>query len=470
MRLFEILTLLALLPPLFQPLLQSWLPADRRRWLDGFPFLSAIFIVLHLFLEGYRWQMVPAYLLAGLLVLLSLLSAAGPRANRPKSLAGRLAAVSGGLLWLALAAALPALLPVPDVPAPGGPYEVGTLTAHLVDVARPEIYSEDPTDRRQLMVQIWYPARPGQEGRPAPYIQDVGVAGPAIARRLDLPPFLLNHVRLVETDATVGAAVAADGPYPLLIFSHGLRGLRGQNTVLMQELASQGYVVAGIDHTYGNVLTVFPDGRIVFYDNEAVFPQGLSSVEAGARLVDVWAADVLFVSEQIAAWNAGADHLLSGQVDLTRIGTLGHSTGGGAAIEACVALTGCGAALGLDPWIEPVSDSILVQGFDRPLMLMTAPEWLGAENRHRGLLLYRNLSQDAYLLTVAGTEHFDFSDIPLLSPLTTLMGLSGPIDGHRVLTIINRYSVAFFDEALNGQPPSLLEGPSPAFPEVTFGP
>lgn len=466
MRLFEILSLLALLPPL--PL-WPFLPSARRRWLNVFPFLSAIFLLLHLLVEGYRWQMVPAYLLTSLMVLISGLRLGRPQESRKGPL-WRAIAAAGGLLWFVGAAALPALLPVPDLPAPGGPYDVGTVTVHLVDEARPEIYSEDPADRRQIMVQIWYPGQPGQQRRPAPYIEDVDIAGPAIARRLDLPPFLLDHSALVKTDATVEAPVAGGGPYPLVIFSHGLRGIRGQNTVLMQELASHGYVVAAIDHTYGSVLTTFPDGRIVFYDEEAVFPHDMSFVEAGARLVGVWAEDVIFVSEQIAAWNAGSNHLLSGQVNVRRLGMLGHSTGGAAALEACASLAACGAALGLDPWIEPVSERIVAGGFDRPLLLMAAPEWLGAENRRRGTLLFENRNAGGYLLTVAGTEHFNFTDIPLLSPLTSLMGLSGPIDGRRGLTIINRYSVAFFDQALKEQPSSLLDGPSPAFPEVAFGP
>ena len=62
----------------------------------------------------------------------------------------------------------------------------------------------------------------------------------------------------------------------------------------------------------------------------------------------------------------------------------------------------------------------------------------------------------------------DFSDAPLLSPLTSWLGVTGPIDAQRAHSIINAYSLAFFDRHLKGRPARLLDGPVRQYPEVLF--
>lgn len=460
MRTLEVVFLAVLLLDLALPLL------FRRRRLDWLSPLAAATLALHLVVEGYRWQMAPAYLLAALLLARWVWRWRRPGDGAEQRSLAAIAAMIGGLLLWAVAVTLSLVFPVPRLAAPGGPYVVGTTTAQLRDDAREEVYTPAPEDKRQIVVQVWYPAAERGDSERAPYLAALEVAGPAMAQRLELPSFLLGHLDHIETHAYVDAP-AADGVFPLLIFSHGLRGLRTQNARLMEELASRGYIVASVDHTYGSVLTVFPDGRVVFYDDERVFPDDVPFIEAGGRLVDVWVADALFVAEQMAAWNEEAGHLLAGRIDTSRIGTLGHSTGGATAVEACAQMTTCQAALGLDAWVQPVSEPFL-RDYPKALMLLSAPEWLGPENAELGATLYRERDGEGYLLTMAGAEHFDFTDLPLLSPLTSMLGLSGEIDGRRALAIINAYSVAFFDHVLKGETSPLLEGPSPDYPEVTF--
>jgi hypothetical protein len=69
---------------------------------------------------------------------------------------------------------------------------------------------------------------------------------------------------------------------------------------------------------------------------------------------------------------------------------------------------------------------------------------------------------------ILGTAHYDFTDLPALSPLAHALGLKGPIRGARVQRIVNDYSLAFFDQHLLGRSSDLLEGPSPGHPEVIF--
>ena len=79
----------------------------------------------------------------------------------------------------------------------------------------------------------------------------------------------------------------------------------------------------------------------------------------------------------------------------------------------------------------------------------------------------------AYFLQVSGTQHFNFTDLPLrqvglVQPLFRLAGYSGSIDARRGLQISNAYLLAFFDRYLKGRDNGLLSGPSASYPEVQF--
>jgi len=257
MRLLELFMLLMILPFLLWPLL----PWPRPRWLEFLPGAAVLLLIIQLFVEGYRWQMTPAYLLVIVLFLLTLprLRSAS-RAEKKRTGWKAAGAVLGLILWL-LVLALPVAMPVPKLPQVTGPYAIGTRTYHLVDQSREEIYTDDAHDKREIMIQLWYPADPDVPGVSAVYIEELQIIGAVLAQRLGLPSFLLDHIDLVDLDTVKNAPLlTADAPYPTLLFSHGLRGIRGQNTAMVRELVSHGFVVATIDHTYGNLITIFPDG------------------------------------------------------------------------------------------------------------------------------------------------------------------------------------------------------------------
>lgn len=459
MRIFELLLLIICLPPLLAALFSG----KQSRWLKWLPVTAVLLLPLHLIQEGCRWQMVPAYGLAAGLVVFALLRRKLPTA----------AGIGGLIVWL-VAAALPILLPVPRPLAPTGPYAVGTAVYHLTDTSRSEIYTADPNDKRELMVQVWYPAQPTEPGtKPVLYLQDIEVAGPVIARRLKLPAFLLGHLNLAYSQSFADAAILADdAPYPVIIFSHGLNGFRNQNTTQVQELASYGYVVAAIDHTYANIFTVFPDGRITFYEPAIFSDEPANPPRNSNTLVNVWAQDIAFVLDAMADWQNEAGNRFNGRLNLNHIGIFGHSTGGGAAVQFCLTDARCMSGLGLDAWVEPVSDTAL-DGLPVPLMLIQADQWETDEgeidtNSPRARAIYEAGRADSYLLTIAGAAHYDFTDLPLFSPLTPQLGLSSDIPSRYMANLLNDYTLAFFNRYLKGETSRLLVGETAVYPEVTF--
>ncbi|WP_420644840.1 alpha/beta hydrolase family protein [Candidatus Leptofilum sp.] len=459
MRTFEILLLIVLL------FILLWLLFSRKRphWLLILPGLATLFAALHLAFEGYRWQMIPAYGLTAVFFLLALRWR--DATSKPLRLAW-LGALLGLLIWL-VAVALPVAMPVPFLPDPTGPYAIGTFTTFLVDENRLENYTEDPDDNRELVVQVWYPAA-NRDGETATYLPDLEIAGPVIAEQFGLPAFLVSHVNLTDLDIWLDVPAAGDAaPYPVIIFSHGLTGIRMQNTTMVRELVSHGYVVAAIEHSYANAITIFPDGRVFVYKPSRIFPSGSSNPVEGNPLVNIWANDIGFLLDTMAVWNDEAGHLLNGRLNLDQVGIFGHSTGGGATMQFCLQDSRCRAGVGLDSWLLPVDDTVMTQGPSQPFMFISAPRWLGPDNQARGQAIFNNLTADGYNLVLDDTQHYDFTDLALLSPLTPQLGLSGSIDSTYSLTIQSKYLLAFFDQYVRERPSDVLTQPSP-YPELTI--
>jgi hypothetical protein len=97
------------------------------------------------------------------------------------------------------------MFPVFRFPQPTRPDAIGTLTYHWVDAARPEVFTADPHDRRELMVQLWYPAKGDPAAPRAPYIQDADAVASALARLRKLPASTLGHLQDVTNNAVPSA-------------------------------------------------------------------------------------------------------------------------------------------------------------------------------------------------------------------------------------------------------------------------
>ena len=436
-------------------------------------------------LEGPRWQLAPAYGLAlGLAVVV-------PAGGAPGSLGGGLA-----LLTLLIAAALPAPLPVFRLPEPTGPYAIGTLTYHWVDSSRPELFTpDDPTDHRELMAQVWYPAQAVPGATRAPYIEDVEHVAPALARLFHLPPFFLSHFRYVTTHAVDAAPVASgEKRYPVLIFLSGLGGFRQSNMAQVEALVSHGYVVVGLDQPGASALVRFPDGREVSVPpRDVIQPSIVQSVEPApdppvlfgeplpAGIIPYFAADASFAVDRLAALDAADPHgVLTGRLDLSRAGIFGISLGGINAAEACWLDDRLDACLIMDVFI---SQHVVEDGLDQPVMIVTrsadtmqleqerAGGWTETEiEQHQRTMraLYERARGDAYYLQIEDMFHVNMTDAPYWTPLLRWLGMAGPLDGGRVWDVLNAYTVAFFDRHVKGEPASLLDGSSADYPEVEF--
>ena len=131
------------------------------------------------------------------------------------------------------------------------------------------------------MIQVWYPADPDPEAEPGPWTDDIDQIGPANAERLGFPSFVLDHLALAKTNSYPEAPLSgAVEQYPVIVYSHGWTGFRTVNVDQSEALASHGYVVVSVDLTYGSIMTVFPDGRAVGVDDDALHLKARSNHKA----------------------------------------------------------------------------------------------------------------------------------------------------------------------------------------------
>ncbi len=421
-------------------------------WVRVLPAGAGVLLIAHALVEGPRWHLAPVYLVTlGLFVI-----AAWPRARAPEPATW---GVLAGLVLLAAAAVLASVLPVFELPKPTGPHPVGTVTLHLVDPGRAEPRTDRPDGRRELIVQIWYPA---------------GRAGPGRSYRTFAETTLkTQHLARVQTHAAAGVPVAP-ARHPVILFSPGANGRRNHNTVQAEELASHGFVVACLDHPYDTDLVVFPDGRA------ARFAGPTEGDPAGAEeVLRVRVADARFVLDELERLDrADPAGLFTDRLVTGRVGVFGHSFGGAVAAELCLTEPRVAAGVNLD---GSIYGGAATRGYGKPLLFFSediplpTPEALAkatGEARQQLLAIKNDYDkirrgsamQNGQWITIRGARHVNYCDSPLYSPLWRYLR-GGPIRHERAMEITNAYLLSFFRRHLKGEEDGLLDAPPP-YPEV----
>ncbi len=503
MRTLEVLLAVALLPVL----LGYFIPRARRPgWLRILPWIALVLTLLHLAIEKYRWQMAPAYVL---MVLACLLTLRKPRSEPVKTAwwrtGLRLACAILGLLLYATVIFLATGLPIFQDPATTGPYSVGTTRFYFVDSSRQDPFAPNPHAPRELLAAAWYPADVAANAKPEPFWPEDSAAGPAISQLLHTPASFFSYVRLVKSHSYLDAPLArAEAQYPVLIFSHGYGGTIWQNTPQMEELASHGFVVFSLGHTYESGAVPFPGGRVVPMSAERM--AALTKSAGGPEMATlfkkmqttndpveikrismrilalsapmneslvVWVADTKYLMDELEKINAGADtgiagpaKRFAGHLDVARMGVLGMSFGGATAGEICLSDARCKAGLNLD---GGQFGDIVDHPLSAPFLYFTS------EGNKMNDPIYENSRGDLYKVRVLRSTHLNFTDLSLALPgfkWISIQGMSilGRVNAGEMEHTMNAYTLAFFQRYLQGKPQPLLDGPPPAgeFPDVVF--
>jgi dienelactone hydrolase len=335
------------------------------------------------------------------------------------------------------------------VPQPTGPSYVGTRVMDLVDSTRDDPFPGDGT-KRELLVRFWYPASVDQGCEPAEY------TSPAVWSYFSrLAEFPLPEV---STNSCLDAPVAG-GAHPIIVFTHGYTGTFTDYTFLFEDLASRGYVVASVDHTFEATAVEFPDGRLV----KSVFGSHIAEStwkrdgQSLTRALSARSNDLKFIVDELARLNGEASGPFAGKLDLTRVAVAGHSLGGLAALLGLKQEARFKAAVLLDASVPDGSAGLT----DTPVLVLTMgrEQWSDEECR-----LWSDLRGPRFAVNLKGAEHLTPSDAVWLAEGAIKTGPMGP---EKTIEALRNYIAAFLDANLRGKPPgALLTGPSSDYPDA----
>lgn len=328
-------------------------------------------------------------------------------------------------------------LPLVRAPEPTGVWPVGTFALNA---------AMSPA----TMAQVWYPASPGTTGRRATYF---------LRSARTLRDRLIGA--FVRTNAVADAALAG-GRFPVVVYLSGWGGRRENNTALTTELASHGYVVFALDDDFANVPLDFSSQTA-----------RLRTVAFAERKVRIEATRVGTLLDALVPLSNAPNGRFAQRLDLRHVGVLGFSFGGAVAAEAARSEPRIGAAVNLDGWLF---GSALADGVSRPFMTVGTPLLRDAAPKKRSANEAARVLEDfdrenealqlaalhrrgGYFVTIAGTDHYNFTDAAWL-PSFRHTGV-GSIDGRRGAKIVAAYVVAFFDRFLQRRPASLFDRSEP---------
>ncbi len=342
------------------------------------------------------------------------------------------------------------LFPYYDIPKPTGDYLIGTKVYEIEDASRTEKYDSSESKRR-FRLQVWYPTDSKDGLKRVPWLYDGKEIARGLSKDSGLPYFLLDKLSLVRSNSYADALISAkEDKYPVIILSHGWRGVRNLHQDFTEELASRGYIVFSIDHTYGSAATVFENGRVALINYEALPSGSPEYMKKANQLVNTYADDVSKTIDYLNELNEN-DSVFKNKINLDQIGLVGHSTGGGADIRVALRDKRIKAVIGLDPWVEPIKKENISVGLKVPSLILRSEQWeVGPNNDNLGLLV-NNSANRPIVYQIEGTTHYDFSMVYMYSSVVKKLGFSGSIDSVHLTTILKESLTSFFDQTLKGK-------------------
>lgn len=384
-----------------------------------------------------------------------------------------------------------------DFPKPTGQHLVGTVRYHMIDKDRLDPY--DNSLFRELMVQVWYPTSSKNIGKHTHghYLPEVMPHMKKLATDMyHFPQGVLDYLLAdIKCHAYDGVALLEQKQkFPVIVLCHGLSSMAALHTAQAENLASHGYVVFGINHTFTCSFSIFPDGRM--YQSKFDW-QALDKIKELSKIVNLWQADVRFVlsciegleEEKFADAETKEQNMFYHKLDLTKIGMLGHSMGGATTTQILRRDDRVKAGINMD---GPLCGENYDEEFKKPYMVMVAENSIKRTNASLTdqELLSRGMSReeedylrqvfkfgiknlcsniratgsDAYYVFMHGAGHNTFTDVPLVKDASFLLSFleyfglnTGSISPLRAIKIINELIVDFFNKHLLRKPAILLE-------------
>lgn len=358
-----------------------------------------------------------------------------------------------------------------QLPATSGSYGVGTSEIGLVDTAREESFMQgDSRPFRRVKVRFWYPVDKTGTGKTMDYMDGRSAAFYAAEFKIN-PLDYAKMITGIQTHA-IENAVMAEGRFPVLLFSPGLGASSNAYQTLLEEAASQGYIVAAVDHPFISGIAVFPDGQYQEIDRSM---EKLESLKTNFHIV---VDDLKFVITKLKAIDNDPGSPFHNKLDVSKLGVFGHSFGGAASVRLSMEEPAIKAGVNLDGWLDEID---YTQGLKTPLLFIAGETYTDSADPNWEVA-WRNLAS-GYRIRIKGTTHLNFCDLGVVMhhfypriPLKLFKVRIGKVTHWRLgeidpglgVEITNAYTLAFFDHVLKGEASTALEELSVKYKEVKF--
>lgn len=363
------------------------------------------------------------------------------------------------------------LVPLESIEPPKGKYDIGTQVYFWTDNSRSEVYTTEPTDFRELMVQIWYPAQGGKNYQKAPHVTFPEKSISSIAKTAGLPARFGNHGTQLVSNSVFGLAPIQNEKFPLILFSHGDGGLLTQNTSQVEELVSNGYIVIACNHTYNASVTFDKEGNSIYYKQNVSWNEQAQYHKKYYTnlLINYRYQDLAFLLKTLKQnrFNDGSVNSFKNNIDFENVGAMGHSMGGGTTYIGMLKNKEIKAGVALDGWFFGLLNEDAKTNTKKPFLHIGQEQFLdpsiegdinSSKDGKRNFDIYNTIletNKESYGVYIKNSLHYSYTDMKLIynknSPFALPLDSLGEVDKKIVDEVIDKAVLDFFNYSLKGQ-------------------
>ena len=363
------------------------------------------------------------------------------------------------------------LVPLESIDPPRGKYNIGTQVYFWTDSSRGEVYTTDPTDYRELMVQIWYPAEGGENYQKAPHVTFPKKSISSIAKTAGLPSSFGNHGTQLVSNSVFGLTPIQGEKFPLILFSHGDGGLLTQNTSQVEELVSNGYIVIACNHTYNASITFDKEGNPIPYKQNVSWNEQAQYHKKYYTnlLINYRYQDLVFLLKTLKQnnLNDGSINPFKKNIDFEKVGAMGHSMGGGTTYIAMLKNDEVKAGVALDGWFFGLLNEDAQTNTKKPFLHIGQEQFLdkdiegdinSSKDGKRNFDIYNTIlatNEESYGVYIKNSLHYSYTDMKLIynqkAPLALPLDSLGKVDKKIVDEVMDKTVLGFFNYSLKGQ-------------------
>lgn len=337
-------------------------------------------------------------------------------------------------------------------PGPTGPCTIGTTSTFLTDYARnSHLLSDD--NGREILIRTWYPADPGvaATGERERLWQDMH-SDPTVPGLMKL---LLRGTLKILTNSYLNGRFAAEaGLANILIYNHGLISFAAENTWLMEDLASHGFIVIAIQHKeqlaefkalqqaqssderkrHGNIEKRL---RKLKGEERAQLSREYYRTAANSnRIVAARAEDTAFVLDHVNAVMEAIPGIGDNEPGIAKVGLIGLSLGGAVSTEFVKSDARGGFVVNMDGGMYGMLQ-------ERPVSSPCLMLYSHANDGCNALSLIPEHPATLECRTIEHTRHLNFHEISMIYRALRWLGATGSANPLDVLSLRNQYIIDF---------------------------